>query len=135
MQVKPGLKHSIICYAAVLAGATDLLFPVENDEFLLHRIKVLLKKAHLPGEHWGKKRDIVSKSMKVLKQPIPIECLFTEWPNQRMHPQNRCYLKICRRSETPIRTIGQQIGKKEQEDISTHCSPQRASREDLGYDS
>lgn len=58
--------------------------------------------------------------MRVLKQPTPIECLFTELPNQRMHPQNRCYLNVCSRSETPTRTIG----KKEQEDkIHQHTAP------------
>ena len=32
-----------------------LLFSVENYELLLDRFKVFLKKACLPGEHWGKK--------------------------------------------------------------------------------
>ena len=57
------VHHLLSCYSS----RSYLLFSVENYELLLDRFKVLLKKACLPGEHWGKNRDIVSTQMESLK--------------------------------------------------------------------
>lgn len=57
------LHHSLSC----CSSRGYLLLSVENYELLLDRFKVLLKKAHLPGECWKKNRGIVSRPLKILK--------------------------------------------------------------------
>lgn len=51
LQVKSG--WNMPSFAGLVFNQGYLLFSVENYELLLDRLKMLLKKAHLPGEQMG----------------------------------------------------------------------------------
>lgn len=73
--------------------------------------------------------------MRVLQQPLT-DWASVHWMAQSMHLQNRRSLKARSRSETPTRIIGEQLGAKQPEGKThQHCSPQWASKGDLGYGS